>query len=60
MTCVICVICSNNFAPLVDIFLHYASPKQEGGVETPEKDELAINMKSFAKFVRYVYVYVYM
>jgi len=43
---------SNNFAPLVDIFLHYASPKQEGGVENPEKNELAINMKAFAKFVR--------
>ena len=45
-------ILSNSFAQLVDIFLHYASPKQEGGVETPEANELAINMKAFAKFVR--------
>lgn len=43
---------SNNFAALVDIFLHYASPKQAGGVDAPEKDELAINMKSLAKLVR--------
>jgi len=43
---------SNNFAALVDIFLHYATAKQEGGVENPEVKELAINMKSFAKFVR--------
>jgi hypothetical protein len=45
-------ILSNSFAQLVDIFLHYASPKQEGGVESPEANELAINMKAFAKFVR--------
>ena len=43
---------SNSFAPLVDIFLHYASPKQKEGVDAPEEEELAINMKSFAKFVR--------
>lgn len=43
---------SNSFKELVDIFLHYATPRQEGGVEAPDKSELAINMKSFAKFVR--------
>ena len=43
---------SNNFAPLVDIFLHYATPRQQDGVDTPEKVGLAINMKAFAKFVR--------
>jgi hypothetical protein len=43
---------SNNFKELVDIFLHYATQRQEGGVDAPDKTGLAINMKSFAKFVR--------
>jgi hypothetical protein len=41
----------NNFASLVDIFLHYARPKQTSGLEA-EGADLAISMKSMATFVR--------
>jgi len=43
---------SNSFPALVDIFLHYASPRQVGGVENPDDDSLAVSMKSMATFVR--------
>uniref|UniRef100_A0A7S0Z2A6 Uncharacterized protein n=1 Tax=Hemiselmis tepida TaxID=464990 RepID=A0A7S0Z2A6_9CRYP len=41
----------NNFASLVDIFVHYARPRQSQGLES-EGSELAVNMKQLATFVR--------
>jgi hypothetical protein len=41
----------NNFASLVDIFLHYARPKQTQGLEA-DGAELAVSMKSMSTFVR--------
>lgn len=41
----------NNFSSLVDIFLHYARPRQVQGMEA-EGAELAVSMKSMATFVR--------
>jgi hypothetical protein len=41
----------NNFPSLVDIFLHYARPRQQQGMEA-EGTELAVSMKQLATFVR--------
>lgn len=41
----------NNFSSLVDIFLHYARPRQAQGMEA-EGTELAISMKQTSTFVR--------